>query len=82
MVQTAKGSCEMLLQLIDDLLNFSKLRAGKVTLDLSPVILHDVVADVVEIMIAIAIQKGINITYTIEKDVPAVVIADANRLRQ
>ncbi|KAI8148772.1 hypothetical protein BJV82DRAFT_198053 [Fennellomyces sp. T-0311] len=82
LVQTAKGSCEMLLQLIDDLLNFSKLRAGKVSLDLSPVVLDDAIADVVEIMIAMAIQKRINITYTIEKDVPAVVITDANRLRQ
>ncbi|KAI8148750.1 hypothetical protein BJV82DRAFT_505635 [Fennellomyces sp. T-0311] len=82
LVQTAKGSCEMLLQLIDDLLNFSKLRAGKVSLDLSPVAIDDAIADVVEIMIAMAIQKKINITYTIENDVPAVVITDANRLRQ
>ena len=72
----------MLLQLIDDLLNFSKLQAGKVSLDLSPVALDDTIADVVEILIAMAIQKRINVTYTIEKDVPPVVITDANRLRQ
>ncbi|KAI8138810.1 hypothetical protein BJV82DRAFT_522892 [Fennellomyces sp. T-0311] len=82
LVQTAKESCEMLLQLIDDLLNFSKLQAGKVSLDLSPVILDDAIADVVEILIAMAIQKRINITYTIENDVPPIVITDANRLRQ
>ncbi|KAI8138755.1 hypothetical protein BJV82DRAFT_673294 [Fennellomyces sp. T-0311] len=82
LVQTAKESCEMLLQLIDDLLNFSKLQAGKVSLDLSPVVLDDTIADVVEILIAMAIQKRINITYTIDPDVPSVVVTDANRLRQ
>ncbi|KAI8148771.1 hypothetical protein BJV82DRAFT_647609 [Fennellomyces sp. T-0311] len=82
MVQTAKQSCEMLLQLIDDLLNFSKLRAGKVSLDLSPVVIDDTIADVVEILIAMAIQKRVNITYTIDSDVPSVIITDANRLRQ
>ncbi|KAI9264962.1 hypothetical protein BDA99DRAFT_604282 [Phascolomyces articulosus] len=82
LVRTAKESCEMLLQLIDDLLNFSKLQANKVTLDLSPVIIEDLVADVIEMLVAMAIQKCINITYTIADDVPAVVIADGNRLRQ
>ncbi|KAI9491307.1 hypothetical protein BDB00DRAFT_833957 [Zychaea mexicana] len=82
LVRTAKESCEMLLQLIDDLLNFSKLQAGKVTLDLAPVVVEELVADVIEMLIAMAIQKRINITYTIADDVPAVVIADGNRLRQ
>ncbi|KAI9494151.1 hypothetical protein BDB00DRAFT_819835 [Zychaea mexicana] len=82
LVKTAKESCEMLLRLIDDLLNFSKLQAGKVSLDLSEVIIEDAVTDVVEMLIAMAIQKRINITYDIAPDVPAVVMADANRLRQ
>lgn len=82
LVKTAKESCEILLQIIDDLLNFSKLQAGKVSLDLSPVVVEDIVADVIEMLMAMAIQKRINITYTIGNDVPSVVIADGNRLRQ
>ncbi|KAG0194465.1 hypothetical protein DFQ28_010548, partial [Apophysomyces sp. BC1034] len=82
LVRTAKESCEILLQIIDDLLNFSKLQAGKVSLDLCPVILEDTIADVVEMLIAMAIQKRINVTYKVSADVPPVVLADVNRLRQ
>ncbi|KAJ8653535.1 hypothetical protein O0I10_010774 [Lichtheimia ornata] len=82
LVRTAKSSCEGLLQIIDDLLNFSKLQAGKVSLDLAPVHVEELIADVIDMLIAIAIQKRINVTYTVAEDVPAVVMADANRLRQ
>ncbi|CEP08745.1 hypothetical protein [Parasitella parasitica] len=82
LVKTAKESCEILLQIIDDLLNFSKLQAGKVTLDLSPIVVEDVIADVVEMLIAMAIQKNINIAYMVADNVPKVVMADGNRLRQ
>ncbi|KAI9279158.1 hypothetical protein BY458DRAFT_503330 [Sporodiniella umbellata] len=82
LVKTAKESCEILLQIIDDLLNFSKLQAGKMTLDLSPVVVEDVIADVVEMLIAMAIQKNINVVYVMAPDVPPVVIIDGNRLRQ
>ncbi|KAI9245236.1 hypothetical protein BDA99DRAFT_576957 [Phascolomyces articulosus] len=82
LVKTAKESCEMLLRLIDDLLNFSKLQAGKVSLDLSEVVVEDIIADVIEMLIAMAIQKRLNVTYEIASDVPPVVMADANRLRQ
>ncbi|KAI9487280.1 MAG: hypothetical protein EXX96DRAFT_552526 [Benjaminiella poitrasii] len=82
LVKTAKESCEILLQIIDDLLNFSKLQAGKVTLDLAPVIIEDLIADVVEMLIAMAIQKNINISYMVTDNVPMAVIADGNRLRQ
>ncbi|KAG1522805.1 hypothetical protein G6F51_014575 [Rhizopus arrhizus] len=82
LVKTAKESCEMLLQIIDDLLNFSKLQAGKVTLDLSPIVVEDIIADVVEMLIAMAIQKNINIAYIVAPTVPSVVMADGNRLRQ
>ncbi|KAI7876513.1 hypothetical protein K492DRAFT_210311 [Lichtheimia hyalospora FSU 10163] len=82
LVKTAKGSCEGLLQIIDDLLNFSKLQAGKVSLDLAPVVVEDMIVDVIEMLIAMAVQNRINVTYTVANDVPPVVLGDANRLRQ
>ncbi|KAI9021513.1 hypothetical protein CLU79DRAFT_703166 [Phycomyces nitens] len=82
LVRTAKESCEILLQIIDDLLNFSKLQAGKVSLDISPVVLEDIIVDVVEMLVAMAIQKEIYVSYQVDDDVPPVVMADGNRLRQ
>ena len=72
----------MLLQLIDNLLNFSKLQANKVILDLTPVVIEDLVADVIEMLIAMTVQKKIQLSYSLAPDVPPVVIADGGRLRQ
>lgn len=82
LVLTAKQSCENLLGIIDDLLNFSKLQAGKVALDLAPTLVEDMIGDVIEMLIAMAAQKQINVTYTIAHDVPSVILADANRVKQ
>lgn len=82
MVMVAKESCETLLRLIDDLLNFSKLQAGKVTLELAPMVVEDVIADVIEMLTGMAMQKRLNLTHIIAHDVPSVIISDSNRLRQ
>ncbi|KAI7853030.1 hypothetical protein BDC45DRAFT_174217 [Circinella umbellata] len=82
LVKTAKESCEILLQIIDDLLNFSKLQAGKVSLDLSDVVVENTITDVIEMLVAMAVQKNIAISYKVADDVPSVVKADENRLRQ
>jgi signal transduction histidine kinase len=82
LVRTAKESCEMLLRIIDDLLNFSKLQASKVTLDVSRIVLEDVIADVVEILVAMAARKDLTVAYFVDDDVPPFVMADGNRLRQ
>lgn len=82
LVMVAKESCEILLRLIDDLLNFSKLQAGKVTLELAPMVVEDVIADVIEMLTGMAMQKRLNLTHIIAHDVPSVIISDINRLRQ
>ncbi|RCI05416.1 hypothetical protein CU098_002574, partial [Rhizopus stolonifer] len=81
-VHTAKESCEMLLKIIDDLLNFSKLEAGKVTLDLGVVVVEEVIADTIEILSSLAARKGLELAYIVDADVPDTVVADSSRLRQ
>ncbi|CEG69168.1 hypothetical protein RMATCC62417_05289 [Rhizopus microsporus] len=81
-VLTAKESCETLLKIIDDLLNFSKLEAGKVTLDLGPLDVEEVIADTIEILSSLAARKGLELAYIVDSDVPATIIADSSRLRQ
>jgi PAS domain S-box-containing protein len=41
-VDMAKGSCEMLIRIVDDLLNFSKLEADKVTLEYIPLCFEEI----------------------------------------
>ncbi|KAI8334832.1 hypothetical protein EDC96DRAFT_525188 [Choanephora cucurbitarum] len=81
-VHTAKESCEMLLKIIDDLLNFSKLEAGKVTLDLGAVAIEEVIADTIEILSSLAARKGLELAYIVDNNVPDTVMADSSRLRQ
>jgi signal transduction histidine kinase len=42
-VDMAKASCEMLIRIVDDLLNFSKLEADKVTLEYIPLCFEEIV---------------------------------------
>ncbi|KAI8090060.1 uncharacterized protein BX664DRAFT_281490 [Halteromyces radiatus] len=81
-VHTAKESCEMLLKIIDDLLNFSKLEAGKVSLDLGPLVVEEVIADTIEILSSLAARKGLELAYIVDQNVPKTVIGDSSRLRQ
>ncbi|KAI9276579.1 hypothetical protein BY458DRAFT_585506 [Sporodiniella umbellata] len=81
-VLTAKESCETLLKIIDDLLNFSKLEAGKVTLDVGPLVIEEVIADTIEILSPLATRKGLELAYIVDPNVPVTVLADSSRIRQ
>ncbi|KAG0180179.1 hypothetical protein DFQ28_001693 [Apophysomyces sp. BC1034] len=81
-VHTAKESCEMLLKIIDDLLNFSKLEAGKVVLDLGPLAVEEVIADTIEILSSLAARKGLELAYIVDSNVPKIINGDSSRLRQ
>lgn len=81
-VETAKESCQMLLKIIDDLLDFSKLEAHKTLLDIGSTCVPDVIADAIDVMTSLAIQNNVNVTYTVDQQVPSSVLADSARLRQ
>ncbi len=71
-----------LLSLIEDILDFSKIESGAIVLDSAPVRLRPIIEDVNELLATRAHAKGIEIAAAIAPDVPELVQADANRLRQ
>ncbi|GJJ76068.1 hypothetical protein EMPS_08427 [Entomortierella parvispora] len=81
-VETAKDSCEKLLMIIDDLLDFSKLEADKVTLEASPFDLEEVFEEVEEIVKPLAFKKSLEVAFCKNSDVPDILIGDCNRLKQ
>ena len=81
-VEGLKESSITLHSLINDVLDLSKIEAGKYQLDHSPFKLERVVRGVVNIFTPQASKKGITLDYTIAPDIPAMVIGDHNRLRQ
>lgn len=72
---------EHLLQLINDILDLSRIEAGKLKLDESAVDLHTVFADSVRLVAERAGSAGLYIDNRIPKDLPAL-WADERQLRQ
>src|SRR5262245_8868243 len=77
-----QSSAEALLLVIDDLLDFSRIEAGKLGLDRVPFSLRAVVNDALRSFALRAHRKGLELVGRIQPDVPDAVVGDAGRLRQ
>ncbi|HWE47742.1 MAG TPA: response regulator [Caulobacteraceae bacterium] len=77
----ARDSAEHLLWLVNDLLDFARIEAGKVELEASPLSVEHLVQGVTELLSPKAHEKGLDIAWTVDEDVPDV-LADDGRLRQ
>lgn len=81
-IQIARDSSEALLQLIDDILDFSKVESGKMTLHPQDFIVKDMLNDISELLKLQAQKKLLTINTEIDPQVPLSLNADAGRLRQ
>jgi two-component system sensor histidine kinase/response regulator len=71
-----------LLTVINDILDFSKVEAGQLELEQLEVDLRDTFEDVARLVSTQAHAKGLEVTTQIDSLLPALVIADAGRVRQ
>ena len=81
-VEIFQRSASSLLDLLNDILDMSKIEAGQVTLETVPFELRDVVARAVELVGIRAAEKGLKIESEIASDVPACLTGDPVRIRQ
>ncbi|MEO9061169.1 MAG: response regulator [Nitrosospira sp.] len=77
-----KSSANSLLQLLNDILDFSKMEARKLELETVPFDLRDSLGNTLKAFSASANEKGLELTYQVAPDVPAVVLGDPGRLAQ
>ncbi len=75
-------SAAALLTIINDILDVSKIEAGKMSLELRDLNLRDVVLDILGGLKVSANAKGLDLICDIHSSVPAVVRGDPGRLRQ
>ena len=75
-------SSRQLLSIIDDILNFSRLEAGKVSLERVPFDLHACCEGIIAMLMPSALNKDVDLALLIHSDVPQWVMGDANRLGQ
>ncbi|WP_372421561.1 ATP-binding protein [Salinarimonas chemoclinalis] len=80
--QAIKTSGAALLSLIDEILDFSRIEAGKLTLAPAPFDLAGCVEGVVELLAPRAQGKGIEIAGYCAADLPARLVGDEARIRQ
>ncbi|MFZ2648774.1 MAG: ATP-binding protein [Burkholderiaceae bacterium] len=76
------GSGKHLLELINDILDLSKVEAGRLDVERIPCAAHRVVQDVVRVMDVRAREKGVTLRVDFPEALPATVSTDSSRLRQ
>ena len=81
-IQTAHQSAEALLDILNDILDVSKVEAGRMVLESLPFGLRDTVDDAVKLMGLRAHEKGLELACHIRPDVPDALVGDPGRLRQ
>ena len=77
-----KSSADALLVVINDVLDFSKIEAGKLDLDVTDFSLQERIADAIELLAFRAPEKGLELAYQVDPDVPESIIGDPSRVRQ
>jgi len=80
--ETLRQSGQSLLAVINDILDISKLEAGKVELELQATRLDWIMQDAVQFLGAKAKEKGLDIRWRTEEKIPEVIVCDPTRLRQ
>ncbi|MCU7932328.1 MAG: response regulator [Candidatus Thiodiazotropha sp. (ex Codakia rugifera)] len=81
-VDIITNSANSLLDIIDDILDFSKMEAGKISLEYSNFLLEPLVNGVQVLFTPKALEKGLKLKTYIADDVPPLLYGDPARLRQ
>lgn len=78
----AKQSAESLLDILNDILDLSKIEAGRLELDPVAFPLRQTLENVTRIIDTTAQQKGLSLTFDIDPNLPEHLVGDPVRLRQ
>ncbi len=79
---TIRRSGEALLLLTNELLDFSRIDAGRMQLEAHPMEPRQVVDEAMDLLSARAAEKGLELLVAVAPEVPQRVVGDAGRLRQ
>lgn len=82
LIEAVTSSGEILLDLINNVLDLSKLEAGKLEVDLSVVEIEHLVKSVLAPLRLLADEKAVIVSHSVAADVPHHIVSDVIRLRQ
>nr|WP_305120925.1 PAS domain S-box protein [Saccharibacillus sp. JS10] len=78
-------SSRSLLKILNEILDISKIEAGRMEIEPEPVELQDLLVSVIQLFLPRATEKGLALKFAVDEEVqrvPSVLIADGERLRQ
>ena len=81
-VETIYASGESLLTIINDILDFSKIESGKLELENQPFNLRHCLDETLDLLAAKADEKGLELAYEVEENLPDQFLGDVTRVRQ
>jgi len=81
-VETAEKSAQMLLRIVDDVLDFSRMEKGRLAMDSLSFSPQMVLQEVLLVLSDPAGKKGLELVIEVARDVPEMVVGDPIRLKQ
>lgn len=81
-IDTISKSGTDLIEIINDILDYSKIESGKLEIEKHSINLYKHLEEVLSMLALKAHEKGLEIMYLIEEDVPAYIQSDSTRLKQ
>jgi two-component system, sensor histidine kinase and response regulator len=81
-LQLVEQSADHLLELLNEILDFSKIEAGQIELESSGFHLRETLGDTLQALALAAGEKGLELAYDVDPEVPDGLVGDPGRLRQ
>lgn len=81
-LRIARSSGELLLSVINDILDFSKIEAQKMELEERVFDPRVLIQDVISPLVFTAKNKGIELKYSVDKNMPIAILGDSTRVKQ
>lgn len=81
-VAAIKRNGELLSKIINDILDLSKVEAGKMEVDVKEVALSEILSDTQTLLEAQAVGKGISLHFSYDSAIPSIIRTDPLRLKQ
>jgi len=79
---TAIHSCNRLVRLLTDILDLSRIEAGKLTIQNAPLAMAELLRQTSDLFSPIAREKELDLSFELDPDIPEHVLGDATRLQQ
>ncbi|MEL1255028.1 ATP-binding protein [Flavobacterium sp. DGU38] len=81
-IKNIKNSSEYITQLVQDLLDFSQIEAGKITIEKVPFLLPEIIDEVAKSIQTVYTQKNIDLIINVDEKLNTKIVGDPFRLKQ